>query len=88
MNCVVKLVSPKKDITDQTFGFLKAIQQTMDKENGSYIWEFECLLCGKHVNYRIGRVTSGEVVSCGCYKNQNLTKKSNQEKLGLIDGTC
>ena len=81
----------RRDITGQTFGHLKAVRCTGEKIGGSYVWEFECLLCGRHIFQRIGRVTSGEVVSCGCYREENRIKnlkgKPIQEKLGLVHNT-
>lgn len=80
-------MAPKRDITNQIFGNLKAIKCTGKKEHGSYIWEFECLLCGKIVERRIGVVTSGGCISCGCWKVNNLKTKPINEKLGQIYGT-
>ena len=77
----------KKDIMSQTFGYLKVIRCTDKKYRGSYIWEFECQLCGKRIEQRIGQVTSGQIVSCGCYRNKNLEMKSTSEKVGFVNGT-
>ncbi len=77
----------RKDISGQIFGLLKAIQCTGEKECGSYLWEFECTLCGKHLVRRIGLVTGGQIVSCGCYKARNLTTKSLPDKVGQVFGT-
>ena len=65
---------------------LKAVRCTGEKENGSYLWEFECT-CGKHIVRRIGLVTSGKIVSCGCHKARNLTTKSVTDKFGQVFGT-
>lgn len=63
-------MSKPLDATGRTFGYLKAIRSTGEKSGTSYIWEFECLLCGKIVEKRLNSVTSGSIVSCGCYKKQ------------------
>lgn len=78
---------PKKDITGQVFGYLRAIRCTGEKQCGSYLWEFECTLCGKHTIKRIGQVTSGQIKSCGCYKNRNLSTKPVSDKVGQVFGT-
>lgn len=80
-------MSKPLDITGKTFGNLKAIRSTGEKSGTSYIWEFECLLCGKITKKRLSSVTSGKVVSCGCYKNRNLKTKPIEEKLGQKYGT-
>lgn len=80
-------MAPKKDISGQTYGYLKAIRCTGDKKNGSYLWEFECILCGKHIIRRIGLVTGGEIISCGCYKTRNLKNKPLPDKVGQVLGT-
>lgn len=77
---------PKKNIAGQSFGNLTAIRNTDKKEHGSYVWEFECI-CGKRIERRIGLVTGGQIVSCGCHKGKNLTVKTSAEKLGLQFGT-
>lgn len=78
---------PKKDITGRIFGYLKAIRCTGEKECGSYLWEFECTLCGKHIIKRIGQVTNGQIKSCGCCKNRNLFTKPVADKVGQVYGT-
>lgn len=77
---------PAKDISGQMYGYLKAIKNTGRKERGSYIWEFECI-CGAKIERRIGLVTGGQIVSCGCHKAKNLLTKPSKEKLGLKFGT-
>lgn len=79
-------MAPKKDISGHTYGYLKAVRCTGEKENGSYLWEFECT-CGNHIVRRIGLVTGGKIVSCGCHKARNLTTKSLPEKFGQFFGT-
>lgn len=80
-------MSVKRDITGQTFNYLKAIKCTGEKSGTSYIWEFECLLCGKIINARIGQVTNGAIKSCGCLKAKNLKTKPIHDKLGQVMGT-
>lgn len=80
-------MAPKKDISGQTYGYLKAIRCTGDKKNRSYLWEFECILCGKHIIRRIGLVTGGEIISCGCYKARNLKNRPLPDKVGQVLGT-
>ena len=66
---------------------LKAIRSTGRKENGNYLWTFECTLCGKKIERRSGLVTGGQIISCGCFKARNLVTKPLAEKLGQQYGT-
>lgn len=55
-----------KDITNKTFGSLKALRRTDKKEsNGSIIWECECE-CGNPAYVSAGDLISGKIKSCGC----------------------
>lgn len=77
----------KVDATGKIYGNLKAIRNTGEKYKGTYIWEFECLLCGKHVKKRLSQVKSGQITSCGCQKEKNLKTMDIKTKLGQVDGT-
>lgn len=77
----------KLDIKGQVFGNLKAIRDTGEKYRGRYIWEFECLLCGKKIKATAASVKHGDRKSCGCTKLKNLDIMPREEMLGLVDGT-
>lgn len=74
----------KVDATGKIYGNLKAIRNTGEKYKGTYIWEFECLLCGKHVEKRLSQVKSGQITSCGCQKEKNLKTMDIKTKLGQM----
>lgn len=77
----------KLDITGKTFNNLRAIKNTGEKYQGAYIWEFECLLCGKKIKATAKSVVHGDRKSCGCVHIKNLKTMPIKEKLGLVDGT-
>lgn len=77
----------KLDITGEVYGYAKAIRNTGEKYRGSYIWECECLLCGKKFTAKIRNIREGSVKSCGCLTKRNLTTMGIKEKLGQIEGT-
>ena len=60
-----------KDIRDKVFGRLKAIKPTTDRDrnNGSVIWECKCN-CGNVAYISETDLSSGVVVSCGCYRKE------------------
>ncbi len=60
-----------KDITGMTFGYLKAIEPTGEKDRGDYVWVFECK-CGNTVNLPATRALLGNTLSCGCLKGEAL----------------
>lgn len=72
----------KLDITGETYGYAKAIRNTGKQYHGSYIWEFECTLCGKRFEAKIRDVRYGSVKSCGCWHRKNLDKMDTDEKFG------
>lgn len=52
----------KLDITGETYGYAKAIRNTGKQYHGSYIWEFECTLCGKRFEAKIRDVRYGSII--------------------------
>lgn len=77
----------KLEISGMVFKNLKAIRNTEEKYNGRYIWEFECLLCGKKIRAVAASVKHGDIGGCGCHRLANLNTMPINEKLGLVDGT-
>lgn len=77
----------KLEIEGRTFGHLKAIRNTGEKQGTTYLWEFECLLCGKKIVTRASFVLYGSITSCGCGRLKNLKTKKINEKLGQEFGT-
>lgn len=60
-----------KDITGMTFGYLKAIEPTGEKNRGDIVWLFECK-CGRKVKLPATRVLLGNTLSCGCLKGAHF----------------
>lgn len=59
----------RKDISNQTFGLLTAIEPTEKRDNsGSTIWKCICQ-CGGNKEVSINSLSSGIVKSCGCLKS-------------------
>ena len=56
---------PIKDLTNQEFGKLKAIEPTEKRLNGQVIWRCKCS-CGKETYVRSYNLVSGVTQSCGC----------------------
>lgn len=55
-----------KDITNQIFGYVKALYSTGTSKNNGIIWHCLCLRCGNEFETPIGYLTSKDVQSCGC----------------------
>lgn len=56
----------KLELTGQTFGRLKVLKFDSIKRTGLY-WDC-CCKCGNKKTIRVDHLTSGETVSCGCYR--------------------
>lgn len=60
----------EKDITNGKYGRLTPLKR-VDNKNGSIYWLFRCD-CGKLKEILKLNVTSGKVISCGCYHDENV----------------
>lgn len=58
---------PRKDISNQVFGMLTAVRPTVERRDGSVVWECQCH-CGNTFFTPVNRLRQGEVKSCGCAK--------------------
>ena len=77
----------KEDITDQTFGRLKAIRPTEERtDSGSVIWELECE-CGNKVYKTVNELKTGRVMSCGCLYKESRADCPSYRK-DFVDNTC
>ncbi len=66
--CLQKEIASKnraKDITNQRFGKLTAIQPTSSRIHGSIVWKCKCD-CGNEVYISAERLLSSNTKSCGC----------------------
>lgn len=62
-----------KDITDMTFGYLKAIEPTGGKNRGDIVWRCRCK-CGKTVELPATRLLLGNTLSCGCLHKEHFQR--------------
>jgi hypothetical protein len=64
-----------KEITGQTFGRLTAKGLTGKKtRSGALLWQFTCD-CGKATEATAGSVKSGNTLSCGCLRVDDIVKR-------------
>lgn len=78
-----------KDLTNKTFGYLKAIKPTESKvSNGSIIWECVCK-CGNICYIAASDLTRGRVRSCGCLVKEKTMDKATEQHLkkNIVDHT-
>ena len=69
-----------KNITNKTFGYLKAIKPLYTNNHKETVWLCKCSLCGGTKEVPIGYLTSGSTTSCGC-----LTSKGEQKIKQILD---
>ena len=62
------------DLTGQRFGRLTVLERAPNNKKQT-VWECRCD-CGNIVRVQMGHLRSGKIVSCGCYKRENSTKKA------------
>jgi hypothetical protein len=65
----------------ETFGRLTAIERV--GRNGDTLWRCQCV-CGNESVVRGGRLRSGETISCGCYRAEQVSKA---KRIHGMDGT-
>lgn len=66
------------------YGYLEFTGDYINKDRRHY-GVFNCLKCGKLVEYRTDRVRNGEVVSCGCL-DPTRNQSNNKERYGTDYG--
>lgn len=61
-----------KDLSNQIFGHLQAIEPTNQRKYNRVIWRCKCLYCGNNYVFKDSSFlqTKGDH-NCGCHKNQN-----------------
>lgn len=75
--CNKKLSTLRKDISNQIFGYLKAlnINEDLTKNKQGTYWNCLCLNCGKTTTARLDWLIEGRKISCGCiisYKEEEI----------------
>lgn len=71
--CLKKENAHFKDLSNQKFGKLKAIEKTDMRKNNCIIWRCQCD-CGNIVNVPSSLLISNGTKSCGCLKSQGEEK--------------
>lgn len=61
------MIKLKKDIANNRYGKLIALEPTQEKRNSNTIWKCQCD-CGNECFVDINSLTQGRVSSCGCLK--------------------
>lgn len=56
----------KLNLTNQIFGFLKAIEPIEGDKNTPRKWKCQCLKCNNFILVETNKLTSGHTKSCGC----------------------
>lgn len=70
-----------KDLTGQVFGRLTAIAPTEKRKRRYVVWKCKCQ-CGNEVEVESGLLTSGNIKSCGCWRQEQIVTANR-----YIDGT-
>lgn len=65
LNKEVAAAKNKKDLTNQIFGKLLALEPTEERANGYIVWKCQCE-CGNIINIPTNSLTTGNTTSCGC----------------------
>ena len=69
------------DLTGKQFGYLKAIKKAESRSGKTY-WLCECQLCGTLKEVQTCHLTTGKIISCGCYaKSNGIMKDTGKEKI-------
>ena len=63
-----------KDLTGQTFGYLKILEKTDKRINGSVVWKCECQKCGSICFGDQHSIQRGHKISCGCLTSKGEAK--------------
>jgi hypothetical protein len=67
------------DLTGQRFGRLIVINRTLLKNKVT--WFFCRCDCGKEKNIRAYSLKCGDTISCGCFKNEQVSKKCSTHRM-------
>lgn len=76
------------DLTGQKFGKLTAIKRVGKDDRNNYLWECLCD-CGRSVELKTCRLTTGHTKSCGCIKKKtNKYDISGEYGIGWDENGC
>lgn len=63
----------KVDLLGKQFGYLLVKEETTERRAGQIIWKCLCK-CGKYKKISGCHLKDGKIISCGCYRSENLHK--------------
>ncbi len=69
----------RNELTNQTFGYLTAIEPTKKRQHRYVIWRCKCR-CGKEVEISSSMLLRGCTTSCGCLKQEILQHANRYEE--------
>lgn len=90
-NCGCSRKYKFRDLTNQRFGMLTAIEVVGSSTNNGHIWRCKCD-CGNYKEIPMSTLTAGTTISCGCFQrgkaNENIKKayKSFKDK-NIVENT-
>ena len=70
-----------KDLSNQRFGKLKALNPTDKRLNGQVVWHCVCD-CGVEIDVRSWNLVSGKTNSCGCSRSETARKLNGKKLIG------
>lgn len=82
-SCGCTAESRRKDITNQRFGSLVAIESTGVKKKGSFLWRCKCD-CGNTKDVSVSDLGMGKCQSCGCLQNKGTPKDIKGKLFGRL----
>lgn len=75
-----------RNIKNQKFGTLIAIEPTSKREKRSVVWRCICTNCGNYKEISEVNLVHGDYKSCGCLKKEHADKI--RTNLHFYEGTC
>lgn len=77
--------SKAKDLTNQQFGYLIALEPTEGRSAEAIVWKCQCTKCGSIVKVRSTSLRNNHTQSCGCLKSAGELKIAQILKENDID---
>lgn len=76
------------DLTGYETGYLRVLERTdLRNQKKSMMWRCLCRRCGKEVLLSADVLKHGGIVSCGCYRKEEIQTHVH-DRIHLVDGTC
>lgn len=72
-----------RDLRNQRFGRLVALEPTYKRQNGRIVWKCQCD-CGNISYVTVNHLLDGGTKSCGCLRESLLMKDISGQRFGLL----